>query len=107
VIDPALICSTYLGGTGSDLIRGVVIRGSLVKVAGYTNGDFPATANAYDRTYNGTDGLYDAFLAQLAVSLSGSAQLVYATYLGSPGADGASNVALGSSRAGSARSSAQ
>jgi hypothetical protein len=92
VIDPALICSTYLGGTGSDVIAGVVVRGSLVTVAGYTNGDFPTTPNAYDRTYNGTEGSYDAFIAQLDVSLSGSAQLVYATYLGSPAADGADAV---------------
>ena len=93
VIDPPLLCSTYLGGTGSDVILSVAeSTGPLLTVCGLTNGDFPVTLNGFDRTYGGSGGLPDAFIAQLDLSRTGPEQLVYSTYLGGPGADGAQSV---------------
>ncbi len=46
--------------------------------------EFPVTPDAYDSTFNGEK---DAFLAQINVAASGSAGLVYATYVGGSNAD--------------------
>jgi hypothetical protein len=58
-----------------------------VYIAGDTrSNNFPTTAGAFQRTYaNGGSGGFapgDAFVAKLNPSLSGSASLVYSTYLG-------------------------
>ncbi|MBI2322917.1 MAG: SBBP repeat-containing protein [Chloroflexi bacterium] len=59
-------------------------------VTGYTDpADFPTTAGAFERTYNG--GGNDAFVAKL--SADGSA-LVYGTYLGGSGQDVANAIAV-------------
>ena len=88
-IDPAqsgsasLVASTYLGGGGDDIARtiGVDAQG-LVYVAGFTlSGDFPATPDAYQGSYNSTG---DAFLTKL--NLSGGT-MVYSTLLGGSGID--------------------
>src|SRR5207248_9874980 len=74
----AAIYSTMLGGTGSDGASGIAIDASgntwLTGTTGST--DFPSTADAADRSANGS---VDAFVSEL--NPAGSA-LVYSTYLG-------------------------
>jgi hypothetical protein len=80
-----LLYSSYLGGTGGgfgDWAHALSWDGSgPVYVAGYTtSSNFPVTPSAVDATYNGAG---DCFLSLLDPALSGSASLVYSTYLGS------------------------
>ncbi len=58
----AISYSTYLGGSGSDLSRGLAIRPNLtLAVLGYTNSStFPTTPQAWDQSLNGS-GTYDGF----------------------------------------------
>jgi uncharacterized protein (TIGR03437 family) len=64
----ALLYSTYLGGSGDDIGRGITVgsNGS-VYLAGITGSlDFPVTSGAYQTTYGG--GTSDAFFAVLGCS---------------------------------------
>ena len=74
-----LVYSTYLGGSYEDEGFGIAVDSSgNAYVTGRTySTDFPTTADAYDRTYNG--GYYDAFVVKLSAS---GDNLVYSTYLG-------------------------
>lgn len=81
----SLVFSTFFGGSGTDQCRGGMdfdAEGS-VYLSGYTDSaDFPTTAGAIQRTFQG--GYGDAFVAKL--SADGSA-LLFSTYLGSSGPD--------------------
>ncbi len=79
----SLVYSTYLGGQSVDHGYGVAVdKGGNTYVTGVTHsGDFPTTANAYNRTFRGTG---DVFISKL--NPAGSS-LMYSTYLGSPGED--------------------
>ena len=90
MIDPVLVYSTYLGGSGEERGLGIAVDGAgNAYVTGYTGStDFPATPGAYDTTYNGG---YDGFVAKL--DGSGTA-LVYATYLGGSGGDSGYGIAV-------------
>jgi uncharacterized repeat protein (TIGR01451 family) len=92
----SLLYSTYLGGSGRDSLVWEVIDGSgNVYLAGFTNStDFPITSGAYDDTYNG--GL-DQVIVKVDPSASGSASLVYSTYLGGSGDENGHKIALDSS----------
>jgi sugar lactone lactonase YvrE len=94
VIDPALIYSTYLGGSSYDYGSAIAVDSSgSAYVAGATaSADFPVTVGARQTTYGG--GMYDAFVAKL--NSTGSA-LAYSTYLGGSGDDVGSGVAVDSS----------
>jgi hypothetical protein len=85
----SLVFSTYLGGSGGDWTGdvGIDAAGNLLIVGGTTSTDFP-TAGVSNRTLNGTE---DAFVANLSPA---GTQLVYASYLGGSGGDGAVRVAL-------------
>lgn len=97
VIDPAsdLIYSTFLSGmsaTGEVMNVIAVDASGCAYVVGSTNSsDFPTTAGAFDTILNGTS---DAFVTKL--SSSGSV-LVYSTFLGGTGGDGAKAIAVDSS----------
>ena len=88
IIDPVLVYSTYLGGSGTD--QGVDIAvdsaGSAYICGDTTSTNFP-TANALDGTFGGGtfSGARDAFVTKL--NPAGTA-LVYSTYLGGSGGGG-------------------
>jgi hypothetical protein len=76
-----LLYSTYLGGTGGDIARGLAVDANgVVTVAGDSySTNFPTTPGAYDTTHNGAQ---DAFVSRLDPRKTGAAQLLYSTYLG-------------------------
>jgi hypothetical protein len=75
----ALVYSTLLGGSSNDVGNGIAldISGSAYVTGITTSPDFPTTVGAFDTTYNGN---FDAFVTKL--NPSGSAPLVYSTFLG-------------------------
>jgi len=78
----ALLWSTYLGGSGADTGFAIAVDSAgAAHIAGNTtSSDFPATAGAFDTTYNsGVNFTTDAFAAKLTAD--GTA-LTWATYLG-------------------------
>ncbi len=81
IIDPTLVYSTYLGGSGEDWGTGIAVdtAGNAYVTGDTPSTNFPTTSGAYDRTFN---GVYDVFVVKL--NASGSA-LSYATYLGGSG----------------------
>ena len=90
IIDPVLVYSTYLGGSGGDEgprhrrgRRGQRLRDGLT---GST--DFPTTAGAAQTTLAGGS---DAFVTKLNATGSG---LVYSTYLGGSGSDLGQGIAV-------------
>ncbi len=95
-IDPVLVYSTYLGGSGSDNGRAVAVDGSgAAYVAGYTSSSaFPSTGGAAQTGYGG--GGLDAFVTKLSPD---GASRVYSTYLGGPNDDAAHAVAVDASGA--------
>lgn len=93
VIDPVLIYSTYLGGSGIDDAANAIAvdQSGNVYVTGQTTSyDFPAR-NAEQSTSGGD---YDAFVAK--IDPSGSA-LVYSTYFGGSGDDRGAGIAVDAS----------
>ncbi|MGH9431859.1 MAG: SBBP repeat-containing protein, partial [Terriglobia bacterium] len=87
-----LIYSTYLGGSNFDHCVGIAVdaEGS-VYVAGYTQStDFPI----FHALQSALKGPQNAFVARLA---PGGSKLVYSTYLGGSGVDGATGIAIDSS----------
>ncbi len=83
VIDPVLVYSTYLGGSGSDNGAGIAVdsAGNAYVMGSTSSTDFP-TASPLQAASGG--GFSDVFVAKL--NPSGSA-LVYSTYLGGSGYD--------------------
>jgi hypothetical protein len=84
-----IVYATYLGSPGEDDIGGAVVdaRGHLY-VSGFAANGFPTTPGAYDTTFNGAG---DAFVAEL--SADGS-RLLYSTFVGGSGHEGAGALAL-------------
>jgi hypothetical protein len=104
----SLVYSTYLGGfapapnpgLGDDGAYGVAVdfSGNIYVVGYTTSANFPTTADAYDRTFNGGvfDGIpgRDAFLVKLCPQGGGAGDLLYSTYLGGSGNELATSVAV-------------
>jgi hypothetical protein len=89
-IDPVLSYSTFLGGSGLEEADGIAVdwAGSAY-VAGVTqSANFPTTPGAFQTTKAGGN---DVFVAKLSADGSG---LVYSTFLGGGGFDGASGIAV-------------
>src|ERR1022692_2021146 len=92
----ALVYSTYLGGSGLDLGYGIAVDASgSAYVTGQTgSSDFPTTPGAFQTTYRGCSGCWNAFVSKL--NASGSA-LSYSTYLGGSTWDRAWGIAVDAS----------
>jgi hypothetical protein len=76
VIDPSLVFSTYLGGSGEDEAEGIVAFGGEVYVVGKTNSvNFPLSAPEQGAAGGG----FDVFVSELTEVGDG---LVFSTYLG-------------------------
>ncbi|MGH9768830.1 MAG: SBBP repeat-containing protein [Blastocatellia bacterium] len=92
IIDPVLVYSTYLGGSGIDEGSSIAVDAAgQVYVAGFTDSlDFPLAGAAQ----SSAGGEQDAFVAKLN---AGGTQLIYATYLGGSGRDNAVSIAADSS----------
>ncbi len=81
-----LIYSTYLGGSSLDytcLDAISLSENGMLAIGGVTwSSDFPTTPNAYDTTFNGGAGDFDAFVSILD---STGSQLLYSTFIGGTG----------------------
>jgi hypothetical protein len=91
----ALIYSSYLGGNGQDFGGGIAVDGEgNAYVVGFTLSiDFPTMNPLQPNCGGGKPNCEDGFVAKL--NPTGSA-LVYSTYLGGSGNDGAGGIALDS-----------
>lgn len=88
-----LLYSTYLGGTAFTGVNALALdAGGMIYAAGSTQGAFPATAGAYQTTFGG--GSSDAFALKIDPTRSGTASLVYATYLGGGGDETANGMTV-------------
>lgn len=108
VIDPVLVYSTYLGGSVDEVGSGVAVGHGGIYVVGTTaSGDFP-TRNALMGEYQGDhnsdlipilgDPPDDVFIGDAFVTkfTPDGSELVFSTYLGGGGQDGATGIALDS-----------
>jgi len=83
-----IIFSTYFGGPGTELTRGIAIDGGgSVYIGGSTFSTLPIV-NAVQPTYGGGTG--DAFVAKF----NGAGVIRYATYLGGSGEDTGTDIAV-------------
>jgi hypothetical protein len=89
VIDPTLVYSTYLGGSGDDIGFGIAVDSSgNAYVTGTTNSaSFPGASGS-------PAGSYDAFVTKLNAGGNG---ILYSTFLGGSSDDGGTAIALDSS----------
>lgn len=88
VIDPVLVYSTYLGGSGFEGGRGIAVdtTGAAYVTGGTSSLNFP-TASALQPTSQGGD----VFVAKID---QGGTALTYATYLGGSGSEGGFSIAV-------------
>jgi hypothetical protein len=98
-IDPSLVYSTYLGGSGDDAGAGIAVDSSgNAYIVGITfSTDFPTTAGALQTTFGTKDvpkADGDVFVSKL--NSDGSA-LVYSTYLGGSNRDEGNAITVDSS----------
>ena len=89
----ALLWSSYLGGSGKDNASSIATDGSGdVFVVGYTESSNFPTTGGFDTALNGTS---DAFVTKV----SGAGALLWSSYLGGAGSEGANRVAANAGNA--------
>lgn len=91
-----LLYSTYLGGSDSDSAAAVAVDpfGNAYITGTATSTDFPMTVppNGFQTFMSlGTD---NAFVVRINTTLSGTASLIYSSYLGGSGSSGANGLAI-------------
>jgi hypothetical protein len=96
VIDPALVSSTFLGGSGEDLGAGVAhdAAGNIYVVGSTSSADFPLVVPLQATNRGSPDGGHNVFVTKLDPTGS---TLLYSTYLGGTTDDYAQGVAVDSS----------
>jgi len=105
VIDPTqsgaaqLVYSTYLAGAGEDYINALAVdSGGLAYVTGDANSpNFPVTAKVFEPQKASPSGIPNGFVSVLNPAASGSASLVYSSYLGGSGGEDGRGIAVGPS----------
>ncbi|MBI4853000.1 MAG: SBBP repeat-containing protein [Acidobacteria bacterium] len=87
----SLVYATYLGGTNLDNVTSISVdsTGNAYIVGGTQSIDFPVTSGVFQPRYGGSG--QDAFAAKID---SSGTNLLYATYLGGTGNEGALDVAV-------------
>ena len=90
-----IIFSTYLGGSGADVGKGVGLDiNNNIYITGYSaSNNFPVTAGVVQGT-NPSPGISSAFVSKLS---NDGTTLIYSTYVGSTAADSACGIAVNSS----------
>jgi hypothetical protein len=97
VIDPVLVYSTYLGGTGTngngDQGNAIAVdaAGNAYVVGTTYSTDFPVTGGAFQSQNNAGAGAGTVFVSKLN---SAGTALIYSTYLGGSGGDSGFGIAL-------------
>lgn len=91
-----LVYCTYIGGTDNEVAYGIIVdkQGNAYIAGSTTSTDFPVTANAYQKTYAGTDPgseWGDVFVVKLNPN---GTVLLYSTYLGGTGVDCPTGIAV-------------
>ena len=90
-LDPAgsaLVYSTYLGGGNYDGGTGIAVDAAgSAYVTGYTNGDFPTTAGAFQTAHSAPTGSSDAFVAKIVHNRSEDSAATYDGYWPTYGAE--------------------
>ena len=72
-----LLSSSFLGGVGQDFSYSIAVDSNdNIYLTGITQGDFPITSNAYQKTYG--SGTVDSFVTKI----NSTGTIVYSTYLG-------------------------
>ena len=99
VVDPALVYSTYLGGSGSDgaLASAVDSHGNAYVAGGTVSTDFPITNGVVQSTFGGSGNCHSAqdfFCGDVFVTKFNSkgTALVWSTYLGGSDKDTATSI---------------
>jgi len=69
--------STYLGGSGTDSVQAMAVdsQGNMYLTGYTTSGNFPTTAGAYDRTFNGVSDVF-------VVKMGSSGAIIWSTFVG-------------------------
>ena len=92
VIDPVLVYSSYLGGSGSDSAEGMALDSlGNVYLTGYTTSTNFPLVNPIQGTISGDIGFGDVFVAK--INPTGSA-IVYSTFLGGAAVDQGLGIAV-------------
>lgn len=90
IIDPELIYSTFLKGSGNSYAAGIAVDGSgNAYVAGWTDSsDFPTIPGAYDTTFNGA---WDVFVSKIDPK---GQRLLYSTFIGGSKEEWSNGIAI-------------